>query len=94
MVGQLENGGGRLDARPSNGGIVRLLEGSDERVDGRVANAGRLNAGAVQDEDGHGAEKVDVVEVVHFALDEKSHSKAQSFYQWEDTTRHHEKVLL
>ena len=74
VVGQLENGGGRLDARPSNGGIVRLLEGSDERVDGRVANAGRLNAGAVQDEDGHGAEKVDVVEVVHFALDEKKSS--------------------
>ena len=71
VVGELENGGRRLDAGPSNRRIVRLLEGPNEGVDGRVSNAGRLNPGSVQDEDGHCAEKVDVVKIVQLTLDEK-----------------------
>jgi hypothetical protein len=33
MIRQLKYGRRRLNARPSDGSIVRLLESSDERVD-------------------------------------------------------------
>jgi hypothetical protein len=71
VIRQLKYGRRRLNARPSDGSIVRLLESSDERVDWRVTNTGGLNdcsGGTVEDEDGNGTKEINIVEIVRFTL--------------------------
>ncbi len=74
MVAKLEDGSCRLNARPTNSGVVRLLESPDEGVDGRISNAGGLNDGAVEDKDGDGTQKVDIVEIVDIVALERQHT--------------------
>ena len=68
MIRQLKYRRRRLDAGPPDPRVIRLLEGADESIDGRVSHARRLDDGPVQDEDGDSSKKIDVVEIVDLAL--------------------------